>query len=349
MPFNIWDQAVLTELVNRDIQTAWEQQPSLARMIAPLFDVQDREIRLDTVEIHSFGKGQFKAPDGTPGLYTPTLRVTEETTELALLEEMTVINESLWHRLQSQDMHVRRAAGVDVLTRAKILQLRNERLTDWMFWQAVQGQLTLTFPDTQDTIVYTYPIPSGNKPTTSVSWADLTNADPISDLRAWQLLTGNQVGYYGTQVHMNSNTWALLQFNLKVRAYLGQYNRDVMLPEMADIQRLLWANTSFYIYDGGLRDVSAHTSRGFSSVTKFIPDGYVFITTPYVIDGDPIADIADGLVAISTGYNELALMQGTQSEVIVDHRSKAHYWRQASARIPRIRRPGAFVWAKVIP
>src|SRR5581483_2896864 len=146
MPFNIWDQAVLTELVNRDIQTAWEQQPSLARMIAPTFSVQDRVIRLDTVEVHSFGKAQFQAPDGTPGLYTPTLRVTEEVRELALLEEMTYIPESLWHLLESSDLHVRRAAGVDMLTRAKVLQLRNERLTDWMFWQAVQGQLTLTYP-----------------------------------------------------------------------------------------------------------------------------------------------------------------------------------------------------------
>jgi hypothetical protein len=347
MPFNVWDQAVLTELVNRDIQVAWEQQPSLARMIAPMFSVQDRVIRLDTVEVHSFGKGQFKAPDGTPGLYTPTLRVNEEGIELALLEEMTVVQESLWHRLNSNDLHVRRAAGVDMLTRAKILQLRNERLTDWMFWQAVQGSITLTYPDTADTVVVSYPIPSANKPTAPLSWADLENSNPISDLRAWQLLTGESVGYYGTQIHMNSNTWALIQFNQNVRAYLGQYNRDILLPEMADVQRLLWANTSFYIYDGGYREVTAHTSRGFSAVTKYIPDGVVFITTPYSIDGDPIADIADGLVALSTGYNELSLAQGTQSEVIVDHRSKAHYWRQASARMPRIRRPGAFVWANV--
>lgn len=347
MPFNPWDQAVLTELVNRDIQTAMEQQPSLARQIAPMFSVQDRVVRLDTVEVHSFGKGQFKAPDGTPGLYTPTLRVTEEGVELALLEEMTLVNESLWHRMESNDMHIRRAAGVDMLTRAKILQLRNERLTDWMFWQAVQGELILTYPDTADTIVVNYPIPAQNKPVASISWSDLVNSNPISDIRAWQLLTGESTGYYGTQIHMNSNTWALIQFNQNVRAYLGQYNRDIMLPEMTDVQRLLWANSSFYIYDGGYRDIAAHTGRGFSAVTKYIPDGVVFITTPYNIDGDPIVDIADGLVAISTAYNELALQQGTQSEVIVDHRSKAHYWRQASARIPRIRRPGAFVWANV--
>jgi len=347
MPFNVWDQKALTEVVNRDIQVAREQQPSLARMIAPMFDVQDRQIKLDTVEIHSFGKGQFKAPDGTPGLYTPTLQVTEDSVELALLEEMTVVPESLWHRLNSSDMHIRRAAGVDMLTRAKILQLRNERLTDWMFWQAVQGSLTLEYPDTKDTVVFTYPIPAQNKPTTSVSWADLANANPISDLRAWQELPGESVGAYGTQIHMNSKTWALIQFNQNIRALLGQYNRDVLLPEMADIQRLLLGNTSFYIYDGGYRDTTQHLNRGFSSMTKYIPDGVVFITTPYVLEGDPIADIADGLVAVSTGYNELALQQGSQSEVMVDHRSKAHYWRQASARMVRVRRPGAFVWASV--
>jgi hypothetical protein len=345
MPFNVWDQAVLTELVNRDIQIGWEEQPSLARQIAPLFTVQDRNIRLDTIELHSFGKGQFKAPDGTPALYTPKMRVTEEGVELALLEEMTVIKESLWHRLNSNDLHVRRAAGVDMLTRAKVLQLRNERLTDAMLWQAFQGQVTIAYPDTGDTVVLNYPIPGANKPTAGVAWTDLVNSDPISDLRAWQLLSGNAVGFYGVNIHMNSNTWSKLQFNQKVRAYLGQYNRDILLPEQSDIQRLLWANSSFIIYDGGYRDENQGIARGFSNITKYLPDGKILMTTPYSIDGDPIADCADGLVAISSGYNELSLVQGTQSEVIVDHKSKAHFWRQASARIPRIRRPGAFVYA----
>lgn len=347
MVFDIKDQAALTEVVTREVELALEKEPFLGSQIAPTFPVQDRVIKLETVEVHAFGKGQFKAPDATPALYTPKIKISEEGIELALLEEMTVIKESQWHRLESKDDSIRRAAGLDVLTRAKALQIRNERLTEWLRWQAFQGEVIIRYPNDAQTIVLNYGIPAAHKPTASIPWTSRATATPITNLRAWQKLTANAVGHMATRIHMNSDTWEELEYNEQVRAYLTDGSRDVFLPEESDIKRLLRAGTEFIIHDGGYREESAGVERGQGTITHYIPDGYVLLTTPYVIEGERIADMADGLVAVSTGYNALELRQGSQSEVMVDHATKAHMWRQASARIPRIRRPGAFVWAKV--
>jgi hypothetical protein len=47
------------------------------------------------------------------------------------------------------------------------------------------------------------------------------------------------------------------------------------------------------------------------------------------------------VVALSTSFNELKFVQGPQSEVVIDHGAKTHFFRQACARFPRLRRPEA--------
>ncbi len=71
------------------------------------------------------------------------------------------------------------------------------------------------------------------------------------------------------------------------------------------------------------------------------------VTTDYVLDGVRIADTLDGVVSVSTSWNEIQLRQGMQAEMLVDHESKNHLMRVASARMPRILIPDAIVWARV--
>lgn len=346
--FDIQDQAALTELVNREINVTMENEPFLGAQIAPLTPVQDRVVKMETVEFASVGKGQFKAPDSTPALYTPKVRITEDGIELALLEEMTLINESKWMQLSSKDEDIRRAAGVDIISRGKALQMRNERLTEWMRWEAFKGSLTIRYPNDGQAVTLDYQLPASNKPTAGTPWTNRSASTPITDLRAWQKLTSWAVGKPATVIHMNSDTWEELQFSVQVRSYLTDSSRDVFLPEESDIARLLRTNTKFVIYDGGFRPEEAEFDRTESSVVQFIPDGYVFLAPEgYTVDGERIADVPDGLVSVSTGYNQLELRQGAQSEAMVDHSTKGHIWRQASARIPRIKRPASVVWAKV--
>lgn len=344
--FDINDQAALTEVINRRVTSALDGDDVLGRSIAPMFDVQDRVIKMETIEAFAYGKGQFKAPDATPALYSPRIKITEEGIELALLEEMTVVKESLYMKLTSSDDAIRRAAGADLISRATALQLRNEVLTEWMRWQAFQGQLVIRYPNDNQTIVLNYP--GVYKPQSGTPWTNRASATPITDLRTWQKLTANgPVGALATMIHMNSDTWEELQFSQQVRDYLTDGSRDVYLPETADVLKLLRAGTQFVIYDQGYHEESAGTDRSEQSKTQFIPDGYVLLTTPYVVQGERIADMANGLVSVPTAFNQLESRQGPQSVQLVDAGTSARMWVQKSARIPRIRRPQAFVWAKV--
>jgi hypothetical protein len=348
-PFDLYDQAVLTDLIYRPLTTEWEDNPRLGDQIAPMNPIQSRVAKIRTAQTKAFGIGQFKAPGATPRLYKPSQTWQESIFELVLLEEMERIDDETWLRLNSPDEVVRRAAGVDLVTRGRILALRNERLTEWMRWQAfLTGTLTVRYEAGQTDLFIDYGFPSGHRPTALNLWSDTTNSDPISDIRSWCNLLAADSGYFGTNVHMSSNTYDYIIRNAKVRAYLTATNRSMLIPREEDILTLLRQGTNIIIYDNGYRDDSVGTSRGLpDSLTRFLPDGKVLITTDYRIEGVNIADTLDGQVLINNGYNSLAIMQGTQSEVMVDPLSKNHFFRQASARIPRIIYPECFLAATV--
>jgi hypothetical protein len=345
--FDVFARGAITDIVRRQTLTAWEQAPFIGDQIAPLVPVYDSVVKREIAEIAAFGLGQFKAPDASPPLYAPRLTYTEEVTELLHIDEMTEIKESLWRRLTSSDDNIKAAAGVELLTNAKVLQLRNERRTEWMRWQAFKGgPLVITYPDDGQQLSITYNYLAGHKPVSAIAWTDRTNSTPIDDLRAWQQIVGNDTGVYASKLHMNTNTWQNIMRSNQARGYLTPTDRNLFVPKMEDVQALLWGNPDIIVTDTGYRDESANYNRGQGAITKFLPDGYVLMTNDYMFEGEPIADVCDGPVAVSESYNTLALPQGPQSEVIIDHRSKTHYFRQASTRIPRLRRPGAFLYGR---
>lgn len=347
-PFDLFDQAVLTDLINRPLQTQWEDNPRLGDLIAPVQSIQSRVAKLRVAQTLAFGLGQFKAPDATPPLYTPNQTWREEIIELALLEEMHRISGEDWLRLNSSDDTIRRAAGVEIVERGTILQLRNERLTEWMRWQAFSGNLTITYADTGSQLFIDYGLPSGHKPVAGTLWSTVASADPISDIRTWSNQLAASSGYFGVRLHMSSTTYDYLVRNANIKSYLTATNRSMLIPTKEDVLSLLRDGTDIVIYDNGYRAEGAGSSRGVpNSLTRFLPDGKVLFTTEYSIEGQNIAETLDGQVLVSDGYNSVAIKQGPQSEVIVDHLSKNHLFRQASARIPRIIYPECFLWATV--
>lgn len=346
-PFDIWDQAVLTDLINRPLTTQYEDNPRLGDLIAPVKPIQSRYAKLRVAQTLAFGLGQFKAPDATPALYTPDQTWREEVIELALLEEMHRISGETWLQLNSSDPVVRQSAGVDLVDRGRILQLRNERLTEWMRWQAFQGSLTVTYPSGASLYI-DYGLPSGHKPVVSTLWSDTANADPISDIRSWSNTLAGSSGYFGVRLHMSSSTYDYLVRNVNIKSYLTATNRSMLIPTKSDIMTLLRDGTDIVIYDNGYRAEGVGSNRGVpNSLTRFLPDGKVLMTTEYKIEGTPIADTLDGQVLVGAGYNQVAIKQGPQSEVMLDQMSKNHFWRQASARIPRLIYPECFLWATV--
>lgn len=353
--FDIWDQALLTDVIQRPSPNApgiGDSSDLLGERIAPLVPHPARTAKIRVTEMRPFGKGQFRAPDATPALFKPpgdTYR--EEIIELALLDEMERIMEEDWMKLNSNDENIRRSAGRAIVDRGRILELRNQRLTEWMRWQAFNGELVVTYP-TGSSLYVNYGLPAGHRPTAATLWSDVTNADPIADIQAWSELLADDSGFYGRFLHMTSKTYDYLVRNAKIKGMINFYASgasNVLRPRREDINNIMTSfsqNIEIVIYDNGYRDVGA-TGYGASSVTKYLADGQVLLTTDYTLDGVRIADTLDGQVTVSAGYNNVSIQQGFQAEVMLDHISKTHFLRAASARIPRIIIPEAFLWAKV--
>jgi hypothetical protein len=346
--WDIFDQAALTGVVNRSLETALEGVTSVSEAIAPRVDVDAREVKVQVRDVHAFGKGQYRAPGATPPLYEPKVSLREEVIELAILSEMHRIKDEDYLALQSSDEGVRRKAGLAIADRGNILAIRNRRLAESLKWEAFSGEAEITYP-TGSTITVDYGLPTAHKPvlTAGDRWSQTATADPIADIKEWATLTANAVGHYGLRVHLSSELWELLLENTAIKSKLTGQDRSLLIPQEEDILALLRAGTEFVIVDEGYRDEGVGTDRGVDTLTPYLPKDKVLITTPYVIEGERIADTPTGQVLVSTGYNSVGVRQGPQAEVILEHQSKTHFLRYESALIPRIHHPGAFVYATV--
>lgn len=344
--WDIFDQAALTNVINYPLQTAPENESTLGDRIAPFRSHQSREAKINVRDVHAFGKGQFRAPGATPALYEPKVSLREEVIELAILSEQHRINDEDYLALNSSDEKYRKKAGLSIVDRGNILAIRNRRLTEALRWEAFMGNAVITYP-TGAQIEIDYGIPSNHNVSASVAWSDTANSDPIAELKAWQKLSANTLGHYGTKIHMSTDTWELILENDKLSEYLTGNDRPLLIAKKEDVLALLRDGTEIVITDAGYRDEGVGTNRGVNTLTPYLPEGKVLITTDYSIEGERIADTLDGQVLVSTSYNSVAIRQGAQAEITLEHQSKTHLLRYESARIPRILHPGAFVIADI--
>lgn len=349
MPFDIYDQAVLTALVNEPVDTALEAAPMLGNQIAPLNNVQTRMARMDIGRQYSFGIGQFKAPNAMPPLVEmPVTERMEALIEMVMLEEMHRINSEQWIRLNSTDENIRNSEGLDVVSRGQILRRRMERLTEWARWQAfINGGLTITYPRTNSQLFIDYGWLAGHRPTAGTLWTNLADSDPVSDLEAWQQQVADDSGYLATQIHLTSQTAKLILNNQKLRGFFNVDDGVAFRATLDQVAQLLADGTTFVIHDAGFRPMASGASRTDAAHTRYLPHNRVLMTTPYRIDGEAIADTLNGQVEVSANYNDTNIQQGPSSEVILDHMTKNRYLREAAARIPRILHPECFLTATV--
>lgn len=349
--FNIWDQAVLTNLVNRPVETALEQAPFLGQQLAPTEQLAARMARVEVANTYAFGIGQFKAPNAMPPLIEmPVPEREARMIELAQLEEMHRINSEQWMRLNSSDENIRNSEGLAVVERGQIMQRRNERLTEWTRWRAMlDGQLTITYPRTNSQLVVDYGYLAGHLPTPGDLWTDLVASDPVADLDAYQTLVAEDSGHVGTRIHLTSKTAKLILRNQNLKGYFNVPVGQPFKPTLEDVAGLLAAGTTFVLYDAGFRPMTSGAPylHNDSAHTRYLPHNRVLVTTEYQIEGEKIADTLNGQVEVSSSYNDTDIRQGPQSEVILDHMTKNRYLRQASARIVRIQHPECFLSATV--
>jgi hypothetical protein len=347
--FDIYDQAVLTRLVNEPVDTALEQAPQLGAEIAPLNNIAARMARMDIGRTYAFGIGQYKAPNAMPPLIEmPTVERKEALIEMVQLEEMHRINSEQWIRLNSNDENIRNAEGLDVVTRGQIMRRRLERLTEAQRWEVfVTGELTITYPRTNSQLVIDYGWFAGHQPTAGDLWTDTAASDPIADLEAWQQQVATDSGHLATRIHITSEDAKLIVTNDNLKTY---FNVPTGVPFRATLEQaasLLAEGTQFIVHDAGWRPMASGASRTVGAHTRFLPVGKVVLTTPYQIDGEGIADTLNGQMEISSSFDSTAIQMGPVSEVILDHLTKNRYLRHGAARITRIMHPECFLTGTV--
>jgi hypothetical protein len=347
--FDIYDQAVLTRLVNDPVDTALESAPDLGVQIAPMNNIAARMAKMDVGRTYAFGIGQYKAPNAMPALIEmPTTERREALIEMVQLEEMHRINSEQWIRLQSNDENIRNAEGLDVVERGRIMRRRLERLTEQQRWEVfVNGTLTITYPRTNSQLLVDYGWLSGHKPTVSTTWTNTTDADPIADLEAWQQTLADDAGFLGTRIHLTSEDARLIIENENLRTYFNVPDGVPFRATLDQAAQLLADGTQFVIHDAGWRPMASGADRSPGAHTRYLPVGKVVITTPYQVQGENIADTLNGQVEISTGFNSTSVQLGPSNEVILDHLTHNRYLRQTAARITRILHPECFLSATV--
>lgn len=360
MPFQIfdaWDQSVLTDEITRpqagrDPGAAEDQDFLLGQRLAPLKTHPARSGKIRVRELKPFGKGQFRAPNATPAQYAPGVTWSEQVISLALLDEIHPIDEEEWLKLNSADENIRRSAGVDLVERGRILKTRNDRLTEYMIWQMLlTGKLTISYP-VKGSLVIDYGFTSGHLPTASTLWSTTATADPVADIQAYSEKLADDSGFYARYIHMNSKTFDYLIRNTKVVNAINFFASGaapIQRPRRQDLLELFSSfavNQEIVIYDNGYRD-EGETGVGRPSLTKYLPDGKVLVTTNYTVNGTNFADMLDGQVQVVTGYNSTDIRQGFQAQVLLDQLSGTHYLRASAARIPRLLLPEHVLTATV--
>src|SRR3954471_8246386 len=201
---DIMDQATLTDAIVGPVETEMELLPFLGEQIAPMVETDSQYVSMSVADYYATGIGQFRAPEASIPLMDITGREErEEVIELAYLDEAHRISPRRWEILTQGGEKLAGREARRLVEIGQILERRNERLTEWMRWQAFSGQLTIEYQLRDSALVIDYPFPTGHRPTTGVPWTDLTNSDPISDLKAWMLTGSTDAGSPARRVHIS--------------------------------------------------------------------------------------------------------------------------------------------------
>jgi hypothetical protein len=346
---DIMDQAALTEAIVGPVETEMEAAPFLGEQIAPMVDTDDQYVAMRVDDLHSTGIGQFRSAEASIPLMDVTGRETrEEVIELAFLDEGHRISPRRWENLTKGGDLIAAREARSLVEIGQILERRNERLTEWMRWQAFSGQLTIEYEYRDAALVIDYPLPTGHKPEATVPWTDLANSDPVNDLKTWLQTGSTSAGAPMRRVHISDEDAELIVNNQNLPDYFNVEPGSPFMPTLEDVLKLLPLNTQFVPMNSAYRDTDVGASRAREDHTRFLPLGKLLLTTDYRLDGLPIADTVNGPVEVRTGVDTTDFLQGPQSEIILKGEGVyTRVLRQASRRMVRLRRPEAFMYPDV--
>lgn len=380
-PFDLWDQATITEFVREATDTILAGQERIAGQFLPINPTQLEKIGQGKIKLKAVGKGRgVVADDATPPIFRPEMRFEEKAYSLMRLTEMTPIEESLRRQLMmngtdAETVSLRDRAGADIITRVRAIAVRQENLSDYLVMQAIlNGQLEVTVANpagqsAMNRFVIDYEYPTGAITQAPVSFDVLASAKPVDVLRAMQQQTKNTSGKYANRFTMSSEVAnyilqaddTIARFNFQATSnfvpqvtlgmlrsllYAPESNTVVAPEDMAQLPAV-----DFNITDAGWFDEMAGYGSGVDGYldtdkTRWVPKDTIVAE---VTAGEPLGYMYDGMVPVQTGWNTLDYRgPGAQTyEQLLQGNLTMHY-RWEARRMPMILHPERLCVAKVV-
>jgi len=346
-PVDIKRTHVLTRTIERMVEEA-------AVFDVPFCRIQQTRFRKLKLNIRAFdpsGLGAFKADNANTPVVKGGGDVTEQYIELVTLSEKHPLTASDLIALESPDISVSEGAARDVLKLGAQLRQRNVQRTKWMAWQSAKDALTITYPDGGAiTVDWDFDGSGLNSdfsgthlPTAAAGW-DVAATDIITDVYNWTKLIEDDLGVESGEciMHMNKATWRYLKSNTGLKAELSAQNPRIITPRMNEVVEILEIAEIKIVNDFYKLETSQTTKY------RYVPDGYVLFTAPYVVNGVPIMEMFDGPVVLVRGQDlVVASNPGAQSEIYNNLETTQQNIRVTTARMPMVNYPAAFVYANV--
>lgn len=357
-PSDVRKMHVLTRTLDRKIpETSVYDVPFM-----PLKAFNGRKLKLNVREVAGAGLAAFKADNANTPIITGQGEVQELYMELLTIAEKAVLNATDLIALNSPDNAVAAGAARTIVDLGVTLRRRNINRTRWMAWQAVKDSLTITYPsgvtiaidNDLDGDSHNAFFSGSHLPTVTQVWNHTDSdgrydTDVITDVYNWTKLIGDDLGVAPSEciLHMNGETWRVVRRN----KYLIQEAGVMSSGSDVDRRQPLKLEEAADVLDvAGIEIVNSYYLDDDLTRTKhyFLDDGQLLITSPYVVGGQPIAEMYDGLVArVNNGKIEVATNPGMVAEIYVSEEQVAENIRVQTARMPVINYPAAFAYAVV--
>lgn len=347
---NVYDAYELTLLINKglpdDSAAGLRTEPTgfTWKSLAPGRTYTRRRMRVKLDEYRPFGAGQYKAPNAAYPVAQARTRTIELWISAVDLAEQVVMQET--HFLESADALVAETALLDLIGQGRWLLRRNWRTEELMRRDVLWNQLNITFPNGA-TIgpLATY----GNYAAThivqnAISWATVATAVPLNDVRTWRRLIKRDSDNRAAIMHINETWYHNLRMTTQMRNIMPNVPKTGSTlgtkGELADLLEI----DDIIIYDGGW------TRESDGVFVDMMRQGYIILTTDYVIDGQPILETGEFPIMIPTDDGaDIRLVPAGEADThwVTDPVNVQKYLRCHTARMVWINRPDCIVLANV--
>lgn len=150
---------------------------------------------------------------------------------------------------------------------ARAMSRRIDRLCEYMFWEAMRGQVQVMDPAEAPKVIK-YELPVAHRPFSATPWTDRVNCHPLKDMQAYIDQFADLTKAPNAQVWLRAAT-----------------AHNMLMAEVIQAERLSWSGftqlfepyAKFKIYDNGFIQAKA----GSEEATPYIHKNEVFIIPPY--------------------------------------------------------------------